>query len=156
VIQLCGLVAVHAHAEPVLTEMAPLNGVDGTAWLRGDTEYAQLPAAWVIVTAWPATVIVPVRALVVEFAATLYATDPRPEWLPLATVIQLCGLVAVHAQLEPVITETAPLNGVDGTDWLSGDTEYVQLPTACVIVTVWPATLIVPVRALEVEFAATL
>jgi hypothetical protein len=32
----------------------------------------------------------------------------------------------------------------------------VQLDAACVIVTVWPATVIVPVREAEVVLAATL
>jgi hypothetical protein len=68
-------------------------------------------------------------------------------------VIQLWALVAVHEQLEPVITEMLPLNGVDGTDWLSGDTVKLQPPAPWLMVTVWPATVIVPVRA--VELAAT-
>jgi hypothetical protein len=45
-------------------------------------------------------------------------------------VIQLSGLVAVHAQLDPVITETLPLMPVNGTDWLSGETLYVHCASA--------------------------
>jgi hypothetical protein len=70
-------------------------------------------------------------------------------------VIQLTALVAVHAQLEPVVTATLPLLPVDGTDTLVGDTLYVQLLAACVTVTVCPAMVIVPVRAAPVVFAAT-
>ena len=41
---------------------------------------------------------------------------------PLVIVIQASELVAVHAQELPVITETLPLNPVDGADTLGGDT----------------------------------
>jgi hypothetical protein len=37
-------------------------------------------------------------------------------------VIQLTVLVAVHAQLEPVVTAMLPLLPVEGTDALVGDT----------------------------------
>lgn len=77
-----------------------------------------------IVTIWPATVIVPVRALDVEFTATLKLIEPRPDMPPLVIVIQLTWLVPVHAQLDPVITEMLLLAPVDGTDTLSGDTVY--------------------------------
>jgi hypothetical protein len=41
---------------------------------------------------------------------------------PLVIVIQLTELWAVHAQRLPVTTEILPLNAVDGTDTLGGDT----------------------------------
>ena len=63
--------------------------------------------------------------------------------------------MAVHVQLDPAITETAPLKGVDGTFEISGLTVGLQLPNAWVTVTVLPATVIVPVRAADVEFTAT-
>lgn len=37
----------------------------------GDKEYVQLPAAWVTVNVWPATVRVPVRSTVKGFACTV-------------------------------------------------------------------------------------
>jgi hypothetical protein len=74
---------------------------------------------------------------------------------PLVMVIQLTVLVAVQAQLEPVVTAMLALVPVEGADALVGDTLYVQLFAACVIVTVCPAIAIVPVRATPPEFAAT-
>lgn len=57
------------------------------------------------VTVWPATVSVPVRALLVVFAATLKETVARPVPVaPAVTVIQLALLTAVQEQLEPVVT----------------------------------------------------
>ena len=70
-------------------------------------------------------------------------------------MIQLALLTAVQAQLDPVVTWSALLMPIDVTDTLNGDTVYVQLPAACVNVTVWPATVIVPVRAPVVVLAAT-
>jgi hypothetical protein len=75
---------------------------------------------------------------------------------PLVTVIQLTELVAVHAQLEPVTTEMLWLAPVDDTDTFVGVTVYAQLPAACVMDTVCPATVSTPVRATADVFAATL
>ena len=74
------------------------------------------------VTLWPATVRVPVRELVGPFAATLKLTDPTPDIPPLVMVIQATALVAVHAQLEPVVTPMLLLSPVEGADTLVGDT----------------------------------
>ena len=41
---------------------------------------------------------------------------------PLVIVIQLTALVAVHAQLEPVVTDTLALNPLDDADTVVGDT----------------------------------
>ena len=41
---------------------------------------------------------------------------------PAVMVIQLTALVAVQAQLDPVVTATLPLLPVDGTDTVVGDT----------------------------------
>jgi hypothetical protein len=75
--------------------------------------------------------------------------------LPLVIVIQLALLVAVQLQPEAdVVTETlagppaAPLVGFVGL------TVKPQEP-ACVTVTVWPATVSVPVRPDVDVFAAT-
>jgi hypothetical protein len=54
--------------------------------------------------------MVPVRADVVAFAATLKLTAPVPEPLdPLVIVIQLAESVAVHAQPLPAVTLKDPL-----------------------------------------------
>ena len=72
-------------------------------------------AACVIVTVWPATVSVPVRAAPVVLAATEKFVEPRPDIdAPLVTVIQLALLVEVHGQLEPVVTAMLLLLPVDG------------------------------------------
>jgi len=62
--------------------------------------------------------------------ATVYWTWPSPEGGAEFTVIQLALLVAVHAQLEPVITVSALLLPIDVTDTLKGDTEYVHCASA--------------------------
>jgi hypothetical protein len=74
---------------------------------------------------------------------------------PLVMVIQLTELVAVQAQLEPVVTAMLALVPVEGTDTFVGDTLYVQLPVPCVMVTVRPATVSVPTRVPPALFAAT-
>jgi hypothetical protein len=42
--------------------------------------------------------------------------------VPLVTVIQKAALVAAHAQLAPVLTETLPLSPADGAETVVGDT----------------------------------
>ena len=59
-------------------------------------------------------------------------------------VIQLAPLEAVQLQ-EPVI-ETLPLAAALLYDLLVGEIAKLQLVPACVTVTVWPATVSVPVR----------
>jgi hypothetical protein len=75
---------------------------------------------------------------------------------PPVTVIQLTLLVAVHEQAVPVTTDRLPVFAVDGTEALVVPSEYMQLFANCVIVTVLPAIVSVPVRTLPVGFAATL
>ena len=89
-----------------------------------------LPAAWLNVTVFPATVSVPVRAAPV-FAATRKLTPPIPEPLPpLVIVIQLTLLTAVHGQLVPLDTESPLVVPCDGTVKLVGVTVYTQLLAA--------------------------
>ena len=75
---------------------------------------------------------------------------------PLVIVIQLTELVAVQAQLDPVVTEMLWLVPVEGTDTAVGVTMYEQLPAACVTPMVTPATVNVPVRATDDVLGATL
>ena len=82
------------------------------------------------VTVWPATSIVPVRTPAVVFGATVYWTWPSPPAGAELTVIQLALLVAVHKQLEPVITVSALLLPIDDTDTLKGETENVHCASA--------------------------
>jgi hypothetical protein len=75
------------------------------------------------VTVWPATVIVPVRAEPVVFAATVKFADPSPDIeAPLVIVIHATLLTAVHAQLDPVVTDTLALSPVDVAETLVGET----------------------------------
>jgi hypothetical protein len=55
-----------------------------------------------------------------------------------------------------VTTDRLPVFAVDGTEALVVPSEYMQLFANCVIVTVLPAIVSVPVRTLPVGFAATL
>ena len=131
VIQVTVLVAVHAQLDPVTTAMLPLLPVAGADIVVADTLYVQLFAAWVTVRVRPATVNVPDRGTPVELAATVKVADPRPDMeARLVMVIHATALVAVHAQLEPVMTETVPLKPVEGADTLAGDTEYVHCASA--------------------------
>ena len=66
--------------------------------------------------------MVPVRGLVVAFAATLKVTEPVPDIPPLVTVIHATELVAVHAQELPVVTAILLLRPVDGAETVVGDT----------------------------------
>ena len=67
------------------------------------------------VTVCPATVIVPEREVPVVLAATVKFEDPSPDIdAPLVIVTQLTLLTAVHAQLDPVVTDTLPLVPVEG------------------------------------------
>jgi hypothetical protein len=107
-----------------------------------------------------AIVSVPLRAAPV-LAATLNPTEPLP--VPLApdvTVIHATVLVAVHAQVAPLVTVTVPVLAVAGALRLLGAMAYVQTgggaaAAACDTVNVRLAIEMVPVRAAPV-FTATL
>ena len=78
-----------------------------------------------------------------------------PEPVALVTVIQPTLLTAVHVQLVPVVTDNALVCPIIGTVTLVGVTVAGQPEADCVNVTVFPATVIVPVRLEPVAFAAT-
>jgi hypothetical protein len=82
----------------------------------------ELPPDWLNVTVFPATVNVPVRAVLV-FAATTKLTPPMPAPLaPLVIVTQATLLTTVHEQLVPLDTESALVVPVAGTVKLVGVT----------------------------------
>jgi hypothetical protein len=65
---------------------------------------------WVTVTAWPATVSVPVRDVVPASAATVNAKAPDPVAdVPPVAVIQAAPELAVQAHVLPVVTLTDPV-----------------------------------------------
>ena len=62
------------------------------------------------------------RDPVVGLAATVKSAEPRPVVdAPLVIVIQAALLVAVHAQLEPVVTEMLAFNPVDAAETVVGE-----------------------------------
>jgi hypothetical protein len=100
---------------------------------------------------------VPVRAPPV-FAAALKPTVPVP--VPATPDVMLSHgalLVAVHAHALVVVTDTVPVPPSTGILWLVGAIEYVQgaINAAWLTVKVWPAIVMVPLRAAPV-FAAML
>ena len=70
-------------------------------------------------------------------------------------VIHGTALVAVHEQLVPEVTDSALVLPIEVTDTLVGVTVELQLPAACVNVTIWPETVRVPMRAAVVVLAST-
>jgi len=98
-----------------------------------------------------------VRGLVVEFAATLNATVPLPDPLvPAVTLIQVAPLAAVQAQPVAVVIVNEPLPPPAGTDSDAGEIAYEHdVEPGCVTDTIWPASMIVPVRDAVPLFGAT-
>ena len=110
--------------------------------------------ASVTVTVFPATVSVPALGGVVV-AAAVYATVPEPlPLLPLVMEIQEALVVAVQVQPLVVVTAMVPLPPVAGIVWVVGETVKVHAAPSFTV-TVWPATVNVPVRGEDDEFAAT-
>ena len=105
----------------------------------------------------PPTVIVPVRGLVAGFAAILNVTVPLPDPLaPPVIVIQLTLLDVVQAQPVPAVIENDPLPPAAGAESDAGDIAYEhEVEAGCVIDTIWPAIMIVPVRDAVPVFGAT-
>ena len=121
-----------------------------------DGAAGEVAFVWVIVTVCPATVNVPVLDAVVVFAATPYVTVPLPVPLaPAVTANQAVLVVAVHEQPDVVVTVRVPVPPAGAAFAEVGVTVKAQ-GAACVIVTVWPATVSVPVREVVPVFAATL
>ena len=114
--------------------------------------------AWVSVNVLPPIVIVPVRGVVVVFAAAVYETEPLPVPLdPALMVIHESVSVAVQSQPPAAVTATVPVPpeeatlaaagaivGAQGCAGL-GDGEGARLPP----------TVSVPVRGAVVVLAAT-
>src|SRR5262249_44145049 len=106
----------------------------------------------------PAIVSVPVRGVVVRFAATAYPTVPLPMPLDPAVTVNHVGalLVAVQVQLPTdTVTPTIPLPAAALGDALVASRVNVHGAPACVTVKICPAIVSVPVRGVVVRFAAT-
>jgi hypothetical protein len=78
-----------------------------------------------------------------------------PDPVALVTVIQPTLLTAVHEHCVPDVTDSELVMPMDGTVTLVGVTVAAQPVPDCVNVTVCPPTVIVPIRSLLVELAAT-
>jgi hypothetical protein len=126
VIQLAPLLAVHVHPAIAATENDPAPPAAATDWLVGDSEYEHDgAAAWLMVKVLPPAAMVPVRELVVVFAAALKATVPVPEPLvPLVRVIQLAPLLAVHVHPAVAVSENDPVPPSAATDCVVGERAY--------------------------------
>jgi hypothetical protein len=138
----------------VITETTTDFAPEATLTARGATLNVQAGGpACVIVTAFPATATVPVRAAPV-FAVTEIVTVPDPD-LPAVTEIHAAPDAVVHPHALVVVTLTFE----DVAPWprlrAANDTVNEQGGgPACVIVTGCPAMVTVPVRAAPV-FAVT-
>jgi hypothetical protein len=113
--------AVHAQPDPPLTAILPVPPADPIEAVSGAIVNAQ-PGACVIVTRWPATVAVPLRAGPLV-AATDIDTAPLPfPDAPLRMVTHGTSDAAVqaHPLLDPTATDTGP--PAAPTEWASGST----------------------------------
>jgi hypothetical protein len=124
VIQDVLVVAFHAQPLPAVTDTFAEPAVAPSVAVVGERPKVQAAASWVTVNARPATVSVPVRWLVVVFAATEYPTEPFPlPFAPDVTVIQDAELDAVQLHPEVVVTATMPVFAVAATDVPLGEIE---------------------------------
>jgi hypothetical protein len=157
VIQPALLVAVQAQPVAAVTVIVPVPAAsDGLADV-GAIVGAQGAPAWVTVKVLPAIVSVPVRALVVGFAVTLYVTAPLP--LPLApALIEIHDALLLAVQAQPVVAVTVTVPVPPAAVAFAEGAEIVgpHGTPAWVTVKVRPATVRVPVRDAVVVFAATL
>ena len=98
--------AVQLQPVPEVTLTVPVDAVSGTLADVDERVKLQGAAPWLMLTVVPATFNVPVRVVVLVFAATEYPTTPLPLPLaPLPIVIQPALLDAVQAQPAPLNTE---------------------------------------------------
>lgn len=104
----------------------------------------------------PPAVTVPVRGVVVVFAATLNVTVPLPDPAPV-TVIQAAVLAALQGHPAAVVIANEPLPPEAGIDCDIGEMayEHVAVAPACVIDTTCPPMVTVPVRDDVSVFGAT-
>jgi hypothetical protein len=147
VIQDVLVVAVHAH--PAGADTVTVCGVALllTDSVVGLTLNVQAAPSCAIVTAWPAIVVVAVRWLELRFDWTDTENVRLPVPLVPLSVAHMESDEAVQAQPVWVVMYTVTVVGPAETVVDSGVTVYVQpAGAACVIATVWPAIVTVPVR----------
>jgi hypothetical protein len=121
----------------------------------GEHRGAAAAAICVTVNVRPAILIVPVRSVMVVFAATLYWIVPLPVADPPAVmVIQGALLVAVHEQAIDPATVIEPVDPLAGTVTDSGESVIAQPCPACVTIACCPPMVRIAVRSWFVLFAA--
>jgi len=144
--------AVQAHPFGAVTATRPLPPEAATPTSSGATlnAHGMVAAAWVMVTACPATVAV-VERPAPSLAATDSCTVPDPVVVcAVATTIHEAGTLACQIQADVVVTRMVSVPPSAGTDAVVGDTAKVHGGpdvAACATVTVCPATITMPVRA---------
>src|SRR5262249_20346125 len=110
------------------------------------------------VKVWRRMVSVPIRGVVVRFAATAYPTVPLPVPLDPAVTVNHVGvlLIAVQVQLPAdAVTPTVPVVAAAPGDALVASNVNVHGAPACVTVKGSAARRRVPDRGVVVRFAAT-
>jgi hypothetical protein len=147
------LVALHVHPAAVETETVVFSPAAGMVTVVADTVYAQA-CRWFTVSVWLPIVTLPERGTP-GFAAMLTFTVPGPVMEPAETVMNATLLVAVHVQAGAAVTASVAMVAVSSTVSVDCDSAVEHGGGACVIVTVCPATVSVPVRALPPAFADT-
>ena len=110
--------------------------------------------AWVTATVWPAIVSTAPRGEDEELAAADTVTFAVPV-LPAVTVSQAALSTALHEQPVAAVTVSEAVLAVDASDNAVVESVYVHGAPACVTVTVWPATVTLPVRGAVPAFAVT-
>src|SRR5262249_3798284 len=151
--------AAHVRPPPdAVTPTVPLPAAaPGDALVASNVNVHGAPAC-VTVKVCPAIVSVPVRGVVVRFAATAYPTVPLPVPLDPGSAVNHVGalLVAVQVQLPTdAVTPTVPVVAAAPGDTLVASNVNVHGAPACVTVKICPAIVSVPVRGVVVRFAAT-
>ena len=145
-----------AGAATAIERVSPPTGEVRLVGLMAVTQGVVPTPACVIVTVRPATVKVPLRCDVAELPVAAKETVPVPV-TGVAEVIdnQLLFAVADHWQPAAAVTVTDPLDAVTGTDAEVAESTgaHGEAP-ACVMVTVCPAMVNVPVRWVLDELAA--
>lgn len=142
---------------PPLTVTANDSPVAGDVRVAGEMVNAQLlDAACVTVKSWPAMLIVPLRCAPGFGATTTFtAPEPVPVLAPL-NVSHAALLNDIHAQADPVVTETVVVSPAAGELRTVGERPKVQAVLAAwVTENVWPAMVMVPVRWAPVLPATT-
>jgi len=145
-----------AGAVTAIERVSPPTGDVRLVGLMAVTQGVVPTPACVIVTVRPATVRVPLRCDVAELAVAEKETVPLPV-TGVGEVIdsQLLFALADHSQPAAAVTVIDPLEAVTGNDEdVAESTGAHGEAPACVIVTVCPAMVRVPVRSVVDELAA--